>query len=97
MEYMILPRMLALAEVVWSPVQNKNWENFNQRLQHHFKRFDETGLQYSHGNFKVYIKPISNNGELTASLSTEMLGADIYYSLDGSIPSAESKNILNQY
>ena len=90
-EYMILPRMLALAEVVWSPVQNKNWENFNQRLQHHFKRFDETGLQYSHGNFKVYIKPISNNGELTASLSTEMLGADIYYSLDGSIPSAQSK------
>lgn len=36
-EYMILPRMPALAEVVWSPKENRNWRSFNERLQTHFK------------------------------------------------------------
>ncbi|HQW84645.1 MAG TPA: beta-N-acetylhexosaminidase, partial [Ferruginibacter sp.] len=34
-EYMLLPRMLALAEVDWSPKQTRNWQNFNERLQSH--------------------------------------------------------------
>lgn len=31
-EYMILPRMPALAEVLWSTKESRNWKNFNQRL-----------------------------------------------------------------
>ena len=43
-EYMVLPRMLALAEVVWSPKETRDWQGFNQRLQPHFRAFEQKGL-----------------------------------------------------
>lgn len=46
-EYMILPRMTALSEVVWSPKASKNWEDFNNRLQYLSDRFDAMGLNYA--------------------------------------------------
>ena len=45
-EYMVLPRMLALSEVLWSPSSSKDWIGFNQRLQQHFKGFDP--VSYTH-------------------------------------------------
>jgi hexosaminidase len=86
LEYMILPRMLALAEVVWSPVQTRNWLDFNQRLKTHYRAFDKKGINHSKGNYKVDIKPVSHEGKLTVSLETELIGGDIYYTLDGTNP-----------
>ena len=34
-EYMVLPRMLALAEVVWTPAELKDWSSFRQRALAH--------------------------------------------------------------
>lgn len=90
-EYMILPRMPALAEVVWTPKKNKNWMHFNERLIQHFKRFEQKGLNFSKGNTKVFIKPISENGQLKVALSTEVMGAEIYYTLDGSLPGKDAE------
>ncbi len=39
-EYMAYPRGAALAEVVWSPADRRDWSDFWHRLQTHFKRFD---------------------------------------------------------
>ena len=89
-EYMVLPRMLALAEVVWSPRQSRNWSSFSQRLQTHFRAFDQKGLTYSKGNFKVAIQPQTSDGRLQAALSTEIPGASIHYTLDGTDPDAKS-------
>ncbi|MCB0775846.1 MAG: family 20 glycosylhydrolase [Chitinophagaceae bacterium] len=90
-EYMVLPRMLALAEVVWSPKEKRNWNGFNDRLQTHFRAFDQKGLHYSKGNFKVDIKPASQNGLLFATLSTEAYKGEVYYTTDGSQPTLQSK------
>lgn len=46
-EYMILPRMAALSEVVWTPKADKNWEDFHARLQHFANRYDALGLNYA--------------------------------------------------
>jgi len=89
-EYMVLPRMLALAEVVWTPKENKNWENFNERLQNQFKAFGQKGLHYSPGNFTVSIKPSSQNGNLFVDLSTEVMDAAIYYTTNGTEPTLSS-------
>ena len=89
--YMILPRMLALSEVVWSPKDARNWEGFNERLQAHFSRFDQQILPYSKGNFKVDIKPASQNGQLFATLSTEAYKGEVYYTIDGSQPTLQSR------
>ena len=89
-EYMVLPRMLALSEVLWSPKGSKDWVGFNERLQQHFKGFDQKGLNYSKGNFKVDIKPILKEGKLYAALSTEAYKGKIYYTTNGSQPSLQS-------
>jgi hexosaminidase len=45
-EYMLLPRMLALSEVVWSPAESRNYEGFLNRLDWHLSRFDALGVNY---------------------------------------------------
>lgn len=90
-EYMILPRMLALAEVVWSAKETRNWNNFNERLQSHFKAFDQKGLHYSKGNFMVDIKLFSQNGQLFVTLSTEAYKGEVFYTTNGDQPTAQSK------
>jgi hexosaminidase len=46
-EYMIFPRMSALAEVLWTPKEKKSWTGFEQRLQDQFKRYDLWKVNYS--------------------------------------------------
>ncbi len=45
-EYMAYPRAIALAEVVWSPKETRNFEDFSKRLQNHFKRLDVLDVNY---------------------------------------------------
>ena len=45
-EYMVFPRMLALAEVVWSPQELRNWEDFVQRLPAQLQHLDTLGVNY---------------------------------------------------
>jgi hexosaminidase len=45
-EYMAYPRALALAEVVWSPKENRDWSNFVQRLPHQFMLLDRKNVNY---------------------------------------------------
>lgn len=46
LEQMTFPRMIALSEVMWSPVKLKNWENFNKRLYKHTNRLGEAGVSF---------------------------------------------------
>lgn len=90
LEYMILPRMPAMAEVLWSPQKQRDWEGFRQRIRQHMHDFDQQGLRYSKGNFKVDILPQSIDGKLEVALSTEASDAEIRYTLDGSDPTVTS-------
>lgn len=45
-EYMALPRMLALAEVVWTPTAARAWDDFARRLPDQLARLDALGVRY---------------------------------------------------
>jgi hexosaminidase len=45
-EYMLLPRMLALAEVLWSAKEAQRWDGFAPRLPGQFARLDALGAEY---------------------------------------------------
>jgi hexosaminidase len=45
-DYQIYPRLLALAEVGWSPQQNREWPDFDARLTHQFPRLQSLGVTY---------------------------------------------------
>ena len=45
-EYMVLPRMTALSEVLWSAKDQRDWADFNSRLIPLLTRFDKLGWNY---------------------------------------------------
>jgi hexosaminidase len=46
MQYMIAPRIAALAEVVWTPQEKRDWPDFRMRLAAQLKRFEARGFNY---------------------------------------------------
>jgi hexosaminidase len=55
-EEMVLPRMCALAEVVWSEKEQRNWHDFRTRLSLQYARFDALNLKY-HRHSNLYSDP----------------------------------------
>jgi hexosaminidase len=45
-EYMALPRMAALAEVLWTPAARKDYADFTARLAAHYRRLDALDVNY---------------------------------------------------
>ena len=91
-EYMAIPRITALAEVVWSQEDRRNWDDFRERLNIQFMRFDYMGVNYSRGSWKVDIRPeMSKDGkQFTIVMETEQPGYPVYFTLDGSDPDTNS-------
>jgi len=50
LEYMIFPRMTALSEVLWSPKESRNLNEFTSDLTTIYKRYKLWGANYSTGN-----------------------------------------------
>ena len=46
-EYMLFPRLEAISEVLWTPKENKNWDDFKNRLQQQYKRYDLWNVHYN--------------------------------------------------
>ncbi len=45
-EYMVFPRAIALAEVLWSPKTRQDFDDFSSRLKVHFNRLDALNVNY---------------------------------------------------
>ncbi len=91
-EYMALPRMTALAEVLWSPAGSGNWEDFRSRLKDQFLRFDALNVNYSEGSAKVNLETHYDSmyRVMKIGMDTEMAGTEIFFTLDGSEPGENS-------
>ena len=60
-EYMILPRMAALSEVVWTG--NKDWVYFQKRITDHFKIYEILGYNYCDHPYDSIASEKNNNIE----------------------------------
>ena len=47
-EYMVFPRLCALAEVTWSAKSLRDWQDFEQRLDSHYRLLDGWRVNYRH-------------------------------------------------
>lgn len=70
---MILPRLSALSEVIWSPADRRNWEEFNIRLPKMLERFDAAGINYSRGSYRVdmYASYDEASGDIILEMASE--------------------------
>lgn len=92
-EYMVFPRALALAEVNWTALENKNIQDFTKRLQSHYKILQQLQVNYYRPSYNIYsiVKFDSSSGTDTVSLVTEQMDSEnIRYTLDGKEPTNES-------
>ncbi len=60
----ILPRMLALSEVLWTGSENGDFENFQERLDKHYDRMDTTGIVYGAETIPVRLDIESDTARL---------------------------------
>lgn len=90
-EYMAFPRMLALAEVVWSTPENKNFADFTKRMSANFLLLDKQKVNYRIPE-PVGLKNmvVGGDGKATVELSPAV-GTKIYYTLDGTTPDEKSR------
>ncbi|MEQ3690967.1 MAG: family 20 glycosylhydrolase [Flavobacterium sp.] len=88
-EYMIMPRMAALSEVLWGTSNPKKYMEFEKRIIQHFDFYEKKGINYSKAIFEVTSKthPAANgvNFELKAVNPNR-----IKYTIDGSEPNGKS-------
>ena len=98
-EYMAFPRAAAIAEIGWSQPQNKNWENFKQRMETQYKRYELAGINYSKSAYDVWIESTidSTANKATVKLKTNSVGHDIRYTTDGTEPTIKSAKYVNLF
>ncbi len=84
-EYMIFPRMCALAEVVWSPKSSRNYSDFVERLEAHLQQLKKEGVNVANHLYNVKAVVESGDGSgVRVQLSTNAQTPKIRYSMDDS-------------
>ncbi|MFC5045560.1 family 20 glycosylhydrolase [Aquimarina hainanensis] len=82
-QYMIYPRLAALAETVWSPKEARDWGDFSDRIQTMFDRYEYQGIHYAKSSFRIRPEVIvdTSSNSVTLQLKNEYPNADIRYVL----------------
>ena len=90
-QYMVLPRLGAAAEVQWTDPSKKDYKDFLRRVPHLVAVYDCYGWNYATRVYDVNVdmKADTVNHVLNVQLST-MADDPIYYTLDGQDPTEKS-------
>lgn len=90
-EYLVLPRLAALSEVVWSPASLRDWKNFVPRMENLMKSYGK--YNYAKSAYLVSVTTVMDSikRQASVSLATEMGTPVIRYTLDGSEPNNKSR------
>lgn len=95
-EYMYYPRVLALAEVDWSPNARKDWDDFQRRLDHALVRLDYHGITYHIPMPEgTVVDVLAFTGDSVAVPFRNTRNLPMVYTLDGSEPTAKSTRYVD--
>ena len=90
-EYLIVPRMIALSEIAWAePTAKPDLEEFYRQLVPQFKRMDVMRVNYRVPDLQGFYKVNAFIDETTVELTCPLPGTEIRYTTDGSMPTKES-------
>lgn len=82
-EYMIFPRLAAMAEVLWSPKESRDWNDFSSRIKTMFKRYDYLGINYAKSAYLV-----------SSKVSVDLEKKAVYLSLKNEFPNGDISYVL---
>lgn len=91
-EYMVMPRMAALSEVVWGTSKPEAYDNFQNRLIKHFELLDRMGVNYSKSIFQITanVGPSKSGKGVEVNLKSAHGAKGIYYTTNGQVPTLQS-------
>ncbi|MDH6308901.1 hexosaminidase [Dysgonomonas sp. PFB1-18] len=91
-EYMLLPRLAALAEIQWKNDVNKDYPDFLKRTERFISLYNKLGYNFSAAAFEPSASFIEDTEKKTLKIELSTPdNADIFYTLDGSLPTQKSK------
>lgn len=86
-EYMAWPRGWAIAEVLWTGPEKADWKKFYPRVEKHFQRAENAGINYARSMYNAIVTPVfTEDGSLEIRLETEPGDMEIYYTFDNTDP-----------
>ena len=89
-EYLLFPRLAAVAERSWSPKSSNNWEAFLPALDNYLAQLDKQGVTYAKSMYNLDHLVQPSNGKLKVALSCIRPDVDIRYTSDGTEPNESS-------
>jgi len=89
-EYMILPRMLAMAEILWSPRDRRDFSDFSTRLNAYYPRLDIMGVNYRLPSPLPESTAYLFKSQTDVAFFPAPAGSQLRYTLDGSTPTESS-------
>lgn len=94
-EYMLLPRLLAMSECLWSPKEVKNWSHFRKKVELQKIRLNCKGYTYCEGSFTpLFSATRVDDHSMNIAIETEVPSTYIFYTTDGSTPTRRSSIYL---
>jgi hexosaminidase len=87
-EYLLFPRLMALSEIAWTTLENKNYKNFNEdRLPVHLANLDKTNTMYRVPTaIGAKDTSMSIGNSVKFDWKAPVNGSNIYYTIDGRTP-----------
>lgn len=84
----IWPRLLAMAEVLWTPAPQRDWRDFHARVQAHYPVLDRFGIIYGYEAPPVRFVPhaVHDAAAVEVAVLPGQPGLDIACTVDGSDP-----------
>ncbi|MBI5708479.1 MAG: family 20 glycosylhydrolase [Armatimonadetes bacterium] len=84
------PRLSALSEVLWSPREKRVWDDFEKRIDPHLRRLFGMGVRYYVPPPVFIDTPTVFTERTTAAFKDPVKGAALFFTRDGSLPTAHS-------
>lgn len=77
----VFPRLLALAEVLWTYPEQRNYAAFNKRVEEHYVRLRALNIQPGFPKVPVSMRAIPSENTLSVELKPAFQGVHVTYSL----------------
>ena len=91
LEYMIFPRLLAVAEMAWTQEKKRDWQDFKPRMNAHIPQLQARGINTFTLTDEIELTTrLLKPGKMEVVLDTEKYPVEIRYTLDGTNPTMSS-------
>ena len=89
-DYLLFPRLSALAEVAWTKPARKNWATYLKAMDHFNEHLAAKGIVYARSMYNIQQTVTPKEGRLQVELDCIRPDVQVRYTMDGSVPTAQS-------